>query len=74
LIFNRIGYNYKNYHRWQVFTEEEISLDDFSKDNIDGLIEIARQYMEELYYSDHNYFNNLLEKLETSNNNQLLYE
>ena len=72
-LFNKIGYNYSNYQRWQIFTENEISLDDYRKQNIDGLIDVARQYLEELYISDDNYFNNLLEKLESSDNNQLTY-
>ena len=72
-LFNKIGYNYSNYQRWQIYTENEISLDDYRKQNIDTLIDVARQYLEELYISDDNYFNNLLEKLENSNNNELTY-
>jgi len=72
-LFNRLGYSYSNYQRWQIFTESEISLDDYRKQNIDTLIDVARQYLEELYISDDNYFNSLLEKLEKTNNNELTY-
>lgn len=63
-LYNKLGYDYSNYQRWQIFSEYQIKMDDFSKENIDNLIELARQYLEELYASDNNYFNKLLDKLE----------
>ena len=51
-----------------ILTEKEIALDDFQNETINKMIEMGRQYLEELYASDENYFNKLLEKLESSQN------
>ncbi|CAF1055942.1 unnamed protein product [Brachionus calyciflorus] len=66
-VINKIGSKYSNYQRWQVFTEKEISFDDYNENNLNNLVEYSRQYIEELYISDENYFNKLLARLETNN-------
>lgn len=50
-MYNKLGYDYSNYQRWQVFSEQQIKMDDFNKESIETLIELARQHLEELYAS-----------------------
>jgi len=55
----------KNYRRWQAWLGDPIALDAHAEADISNLIEIGRQHIEELYASDDNTMNNLLEFLET---------
>ena len=59
-IFSLLG---NKYDRWQVWLEDPILLDDVEQ--IDNLLEIGRQYIEEMYASEDNKMNKLLEFLET---------
>ena len=52
------------YHRWQVFTENEIPFDKCDDGSLITLIEIARQYIEDLREDDNNSFNKIIELLE----------
>ncbi|MHB9147460.1 MAG: patatin-like phospholipase family protein [Candidatus Amoebophilus sp.] len=53
------------YQRWQAWLGEPITLDAYGTADIDNLIEIGRQQVEELYASDDNTMNKLLEFLES---------
>lgn len=53
------------YQRWQIWLEYPIALDDYRKDSIKKLLEFGNQYIEELYCSDDNRMNKLLEFLES---------
>jgi predicted glycosyl hydrolase (DUF1957 family) len=73
-MHNKLNKRYSNYMRWQVFSEYEIKMDDTSDQNVNNLVEMGRQYIEELYAMDSNFFNKLLEKLENVNRyNQLTF-
>jgi len=51
------------YQRWQAWLGEPITLDAYRESDINNLIEIGRQYVEELYASDDNTMNKLIEFL-----------
>lgn len=51
-----------HYQRWQVWLERPIGIDAYDK--MDTLLELGQQYLEELYDSDENTMNKLLEFLE----------
>ena len=59
-MFNVLG---KNYNRWQVWLENQIALDDYRENQIDQLMEIAQEHIEELYSSEENSMNKVLEIL-----------
>ena len=58
----RISLGEDRYQRWQVWLENPIGLDDCQQ--IDTLLELGEQYIEELYASQDNTMNKLLERLE----------
>ena len=49
--------------RWQVFTEKEMKMDDCDEENLQNLIEVARQKLEDLKEDDNNSFNKFIEIL-----------
>ncbi len=51
------------YMRWQIFTENEIKLDAFDKETLNNLVELARQYIQELKDDDNNTFYKTIEWL-----------
>jgi predicted acylesterase/phospholipase RssA len=57
---NNIDYQLRNilgdekYHRWQVWLEEPIALDDIKKETLNTLMELARAHFEEMDDSDSN--------------------
>lgn len=58
-MYNLLGDQYK---RWQVWLEDPMPLDAYSK--MDALLDIGNEYLEEQYASDENAMNKLLEFLE----------
>lgn len=59
------------YQRWQAWLEDPITLDDYAPENINTLLEIAQQHLEELYDSEDNTMNKLLEFLEKDDTKDL---
>ncbi|CAF0983742.1 unnamed protein product [Adineta steineri] len=54
----------EKYHRWQVWLEDPIALDDIRKETLDKLIELARAHFEEMDASDsNNRLGKLIERL-----------
>lgn len=60
----------KGYHRWQVWLDTPIALDDFSQSSVNNLVDMGRAYLEEMYASDDNYLNRLIENLIDENDNE----
>ena len=54
------------YHRWQVFTDNEIALDDCEETSITNLVEFARQHIEDLRDDENNSFNKVIELLSSN--------
>jgi hypothetical protein len=51
------------YQRWQLWFENPISLDSYDEHSLNSLMEMARQYIEELKIGEDNFFNKLIERL-----------
>ncbi|CAF2840896.1 unnamed protein product [Rotaria sp. Silwood2] len=59
----------EKYHRWQVWLEEPIALDDVKKETLNNLMELARAHFEEMDASDSNTrLGKLIERLKDSCN------
>ena len=57
------------YQRWQTWLESPIALDDHSDDTLETLLEMGRQYIEELHNSEENRLGKLFELLESDVDN-----
>jgi predicted acylesterase/phospholipase RssA len=59
----------EKYHRWQVWLEEPIALDDIKRETLNNLMELARAHFEEMDASDsNNRLGKLVERLKGSFN------
>jgi hypothetical protein len=59
----------EKYHRWQIWLEEPIVLDDIRKETLDNLMELARAHFEEMDSSDSdNRLGKLIERLKGPDN------
>ena len=63
-MYNILG---NRYQRWQVWMDEPIGLDAYENKNLENLVEMARQYIEELNDSDDNKLNKMIEFLTEDN-------
>jgi patatin-like phospholipase/acyl hydrolase len=54
---------HNKYTRWQTFTENGIPFDQCDKESLDNLVEISRQYIEDLKSDESNSFNKVIEWL-----------
>jgi hypothetical protein len=53
----------ERYQRWQVWFENPIALDSYDPISLNTLMEMSRQYIEELKIDENNCFNKLIERI-----------